>query len=101
MTALPCPAWCVDHYDGTDGYRNHAGPPDTVTGEDVSTGAPVELGMWLERRDNQDDGTTATVGVLEVRPINDDLELTPPRLRELARKLNHMADLADETDHLV
>lgn len=97
MDAARCPDWCVEHYDGGEPLRgrNHSSEPLSVDTADVWTGAKVELGLWMERRDDRDAGTTETVGVLEVRPISDDVELTPAAMRELARKLSSFADRAE------
>jgi uncharacterized protein DUF6907 len=94
MAAAKCPDWCVEHYDGGDngGQRNHSSEPLTVDAANVWTGDRIELGLWMERRDDRDTGEVETFGVLEVKPIQDNIELTAPAMRELARRLNSFAD---------
>jgi hypothetical protein len=95
MAAANCPAWCIEHYDaGVPVQRNHAGPPESVAAVNAWTGEPIEVGFWLERRDDRDAGTTETVGILELKTL-DDVELTPANLRVFASKLNSLADRAE------
>jgi hypothetical protein len=99
MAAAGCPPWCVEHYDGTtEGQekRNHSSEPESVIAANAWSGDPVELGFWLERRDDHDNseaGTTATFGILEAKTL-DDIELTPDVMRQLAGRLMSLADRA-------
>lgn len=98
MAAAECPSWCVEHYDAKDengDQRSHAGPPESVTGEESYSGKPAELGFWLERYDDHETGEVETVGVLEVRPHPQNINLTPAALRKLAERLNSLADRAE------
>jgi hypothetical protein len=92
-----CPRWCTEHYDGGEQNRerNHSSFPETVNVVEVYTGQPRELGLWLERRDCRDTGSSETVGVLEVRLLSEDVELAPDQMRRLAAKLQVLADQAD------
>ncbi|HEX8346254.1 MAG TPA: hypothetical protein VF657_16170 [Actinoplanes sp.] len=95
--AASCPGWCIEHYDaGKPVQRNHAGEPHSVDAANAWTGDHVEVGFWLERRDDRDTGETETVGILECKTL-DDVELTPANMRLLARKLMSLADRAEMT----
>lgn len=97
MAAAACPDWCIEHYDGDAAgrpARNHASEPLAVDAANIWTGDPVELGLWLERRDDRETGETTTIGVLEVRLLTDDVEMTPENMRLLAGKLMSLSDRA-------
>jgi hypothetical protein len=88
-----CPPWCVDHYQGGGGTTwNHSSYPETVIGANVWTGAPMELGYWVERRDDPD--VQETVVVLEVSKLAEDIELTPDAMRVFAARLIGLANRA-------
>lgn len=89
LSASACPEWCVEHYQG-EGVWNHSSYPETVIGADVCTGAPMELGYWVERRDDPD--VQETVVVLEVSKLAGDIELTPDALRVFATRLIGLAN---------
>jgi hypothetical protein len=90
MSTPNCPPWCVEHYQGDGGAWNHSSYPETAVGADVCTGAPLELGYWVERRDDHD--VKETVVVLEVSKLAGDIELTPDAMRVLAARLISLAD---------
>ena len=99
--ATGCPEWCVEHYDGGERMqqRNHASFPQSVNVANTYTGEPVEMGIWLERRDCGETGSSETVGILEVGKIVEDIELTPDQMRRLAAKLRNLADRAEGRPH--
>ncbi|GIF11635.1 DUF6907 domain-containing protein [Actinoplanes teichomyceticus] len=92
-----CPAWCTEHYDGGERrqQRCHSSFPQSVPVADVYAGTRRELGVWLERRDDRETGVAETVGILEVRRLAEDVELTPDAMRQLAELLQQLADQAD------
>lgn len=90
-----CPPWCCEHYRGVDGGWNHASYPQGAIGANVWTGAPMELGYWVERRDDPD--AQETVVILEVSKLADDIELTPDAMRVLAHRLLGLANRASRT----
>lgn len=94
MAAANCPEWCIEHYTGVEKDTCHSSEPLSVDAADVYTGKAIELGLWMERRDHPGD-SPVTVGVLEVRTITEDIELTPANMRLLAAKLMSLADRAD------
>lgn len=94
MRPAGCTSWCIEHYTGAEGDSCHAGVPLSVDAADVYTGERIELGLWLEHRHHAIDGTSETVGVLEVRRLAEDIELTPAAMRLLAGKLMVLADQA-------
>jgi hypothetical protein len=63
-----------------------------VIGANVWTGAPMELGYWVERRDDPD--VQETVVVLEVSKLAEDIELTPDALAVFATRLIGLASRA-------
>jgi hypothetical protein len=87
-----CPPWCVEHYQGEGGTWNHSSYPEVVIGANVWTGAPMELGYWVERRDDPD--VQETVVVLEVSKLAEDIELTPDALAVFATRLIGLASRA-------
>jgi hypothetical protein len=95
---MSCPDWCIEHYAGGDRQQqtNHAGFPHSARVADVWTGEPLELGLWLERRDDRETGETETFGVLEVKRLASDVELTIEDMRYLAAKLLRLADSAEK-----
>lgn len=97
QAAARCPEWCVEHYDGRqDGERarNHSSAPETVTAAGADTNTPMEVAFWLERRDNHVTGETVTVGVLRGQETNEDVELTPELMLQLAGRLSSLAHRA-------
>lgn len=92
--AAGCPSWCTTHDNLEDERpRNHSGEPVTAEAANLDTGQPLELCLWLERRDDRETGETETVGVLEF-PAFGNLEFTPAGMRDLASRLMSLADRA-------
>jgi hypothetical protein len=92
LSTSACPPWCVEHYQGEAGGWNHSSYPEVAIGANVWTGAAMELGYWVERRDDPD--AQETVVILEVSKLADDIELTPDAMRVLACRLIGLADRA-------
>jgi hypothetical protein len=93
-----CPTWCCEHYKAGDRLEkgNHASFPESVPVVEACTGTLREIGLWAERRTDEETGEVETFGMIELRTL-EDVELPPERLRELARKLGELADLIEQT----
>lgn len=97
MAAAECPDWCIEHYDAGERQeqRNHTGDVHTVEVRNAYTDATGgELGFWLEKRYDQENGEHESVVVLEVRLFTENLELTPENARLFASKVMSLADRA-------
>lgn len=95
---LTCPPWCVEHYTGEDGTRNHSGDLTRgVVGESASNGEPMELHVWPELRVTPD-GHTYPVGIVNVSRNQHDMELTAEQLRRLAAHCTAVAALCDQAN---
>lgn len=93
-----CPSWCCEHYKAGDRLTkgNHASFPESVPAVECCTGEVREIGLWAERRTDEETGEVETLGVLELKTL-EDVELPPERLRELARKLTELAEMVEST----
>lgn len=93
-----CPAWCIEHYSGGPhlAQRLHASAPGSVPVVEACTGEAREIGLWVERRVDEETGEVETFGILELKTL-EDVELPAERLRELARKLGELADMVEST----
>lgn len=94
-----CPFWCTEHYRGGERMeqKNCSSSPMSVDAVEAFTGKEIELGFWAERRIDRETGEIESFGILEMRSTLEDLELTPERLHELARKLTELAEMVEAT----
>lgn len=76
----PCPAWCLGHFDDRTGERTHQSLRRSVMGRSAATGAPAEVRLWSELRDDGDGGTH-DVWLLELAGVQ--VELTTARMHDL------------------
>ena len=91
-----CPAWCVEHYRGTDGSYQHSSFPWSITGESANReDVPVLVSAWIEMRVHAD-GDRHAVGVIE--KVREDVELSHCQLRSLAKHLLDIAQLVEEIE---
>lgn len=93
VPAAACPPWCREHDTYGDGARNHASAPLAVFGFNATTGEPMAVAAWAEKRHLR--GDAHVIGVLEGRPA--DVELSSYQLRELAVHLVAVAELVETT----